>query len=230
MALILSIDTSLEVAAICLADDGHIIGIKKNSRQTDHAAWIQIAIKELFEERGRKPGDLSAIAITAGPGSYTGLRVGMATAKGMCYALGVPLITESTLRLLAQRVKKEIATNGVHEFPVLICPMIDARRMEVFTSLFDLDLNEVMEPAAIVLDKDSFAAEMAKNVVIFCGNGSKKWQNLCFDSKAVFADVFLNVADLAEIAAEKLKKREFSDLAYAEPAYLKNVYTGTPRY
>jgi tRNA threonylcarbamoyladenosine biosynthesis protein TsaB len=229
MALILSIDTSLEEATVCIAEEEHVIVIKKNSRQTDHAAWIQTAIKNMFLESERSLGELSAIAITAGPGSYTGLRVGMATAKGMCYALGLPLITESTLWLLAQRVKKEMATNSVHEHPVLICPMIDARRMEVFTAIFDLDLNVVMNPTALVLNENSFSGELSKNVVIFCGNGSKKWQNLCLYSNAVFADVILNVTDLAEIASKKFKKGEFSDLAYAEPAYLKNVYTGNPK-
>lgn len=229
MALILSIDTSLEEASVCIADEGHVIDIRKNSRQTDHAIWIQTAIKNMFLESGRKLEDLSAIAVAAGPGSYTGLRVGMATAKGMCYALGVPLIMESTLWLLAQRVKKEIATNSVHQYPVLICPMIDARRMEVFTALFDLELNMVMQPTAVVLDEHSFREELSKNVIIFCGSGIKKWQHLCLYTNAVFVEVFLNVTDLAEIASEKFNRGEFSDLAYAEPAYVKNVYTGNPK-
>ena len=133
MALILSIDTALEEASVCIADDNHVLAVKKNNRQADHAAWIQVAIREMLAETETGIGDLSAVAVAAGPGSYTGLRVGMATAKGICFAAGIPLITESTLFLIAQRVKKEIALNSVYSYPVLICPMIDARRMEIFT-------------------------------------------------------------------------------------------------
>jgi tRNA threonylcarbamoyladenosine biosynthesis protein TsaB len=226
MALILSIDTALEEASVCIAEDKHVLAVKKNNRKTDHAAWIQAAIRDMLAETERSIGDLSAVAIAAGPGSYTGLRVGMATAKGICYAAGVPLITESTLLLIAQRVKKEIALHGLYAFPILVCPMIDARRMEVFTCLYDIGLREVMAAGAIVLDENSFAAELQNHVIIFCGNGSKKWQHLCSHNNAVFVDVTQNVADLADAAHEKFNNNDFSDLAYTEPAYLKSVYTG----
>ena len=226
MALILSIDTSLEEAAVCIAEDKHILAVKKNSRQMDHAAWIQTAIKEMFSETDRKINNISAVAVAAGPGSYTGLRVAMATAKGICYAVGVPLITESTLMLIAQRVKKEMPVNSVYTFPVLICPMIDARRMEVFTTLFDTALEEVTPPGAMILDENTFAAELQTHVIVFCGNGSKKWQQLCRDANAIFVEVNQHIDDLAEIALVKFNKNEFSELAYTEPAYLKNVYTG----
>jgi tRNA threonylcarbamoyladenosine biosynthesis protein TsaB len=226
MALILSIDTSLEEASVCIAEHNHVLAVKKNNRQMDHAAWVHVAIGQMLAEAGRKTGDISAIAVASGPGSYTGLRVGMATAKGMCYALGVPLITESTLFLIAQRVKKETPVNSVNTYPVLICPMIDARRMEVFTTLYDTGLNQVLAPGAMILNENSFAAELQNNVIIFCGNANKKWQNLCSHNNAVFMDVRQNVADLAEAAFEKFNKNEFSDLAYTEPAYLKNAYTG----
>lgn len=192
----------------------------------DHAVWIHVAIRELLDETERSLAHISAIAVNAGPGSYTGLRVGMATAKGMCYAMGIPLITEGTLWLIAQRVKKEIALNSVYAYPVLICPMIDARRMEVFTTLYDLELIEKTSPAALSLDSGSFTEQLQDHVIMFCGNGSKKWQNLCIHKNAVFADVSHNVADLAESAARKFENGDFSDLAYTEPAYLKNVYTG----
>ena len=226
MALILSIDTALEEASVCISEDAQVLAVKKNNRQMDHAAWIQLAIRELFAQTERNPGQLSAIAVAAGPGSYTGLRVGMATAKGMCYALEVPLITESTLLLIAQRVKKEINQASVYALPVLICPMIDARRMEVFTALYDFGLNEKMAPGAVVLDETSFGNELKDHVILFCGNGSKKWQHLCIYNNAVFVDVNRNVTDLAESASKKFNIGTFSDLAYTEPTYLKNVYTG----
>ena len=226
MALILSIDTALEDASVCISENAVVLAVKNNSMQIDHAAWIQVAIRELLAETKRSMAHLSAIAVNAGPGSYTGLRVGMATAKGMCYALGIPLITENTLWLIAQRVKKEFTLNSVYSFPVLICPMIDARRMEVFTTIYDLDLNEKTAQAAIVLDPGSFTEQLQDHVIMFCGNGSKKWQNLCIHTNAIFVDVTRNVADLAESAHKKFEIGVFSDLAYTEPAYLKNVYTG----
>jgi len=222
MALILSIDTSLEEASVCISDDNHVLALKKNNRQMDHAAWIQVAIRQMLTDTGRKMGELSAIAVAAGPGSYTGLRVGMATAKGMCYALGIPLIIQSTLFLTAQRVKKDIPVNSLYAYPVPICPMIDARRMEVFTAMYDTSLKEVMPPGAIILNENSFDTELQNHVIIFCGNGYKKWQHLCSHNNAVFVDVTQNVADLADAATAKFNKNEFSDLAYAEPAYLKN--------
>lgn len=226
MALIISIDTALEEASVCISEDASVLAVKKNSSQLDHAAWIQVAIRELLAETVRSLAHLSAIAVNAGPGSYTGLRVGMATAKGMCFALGIPLITDGTLWLIAQRVKKEKALISINTYPVLICPMIDARRMEVFTVLYDLDLNEKTTPGAIMLDKASFTEQLQDHVIIFSGNGIKKWQNLCIHPNAMFVDVTYNVADLAESASKKFENGVFSDLAYAEPAYLKNVYTG----
>ena len=226
MSLILCIDTSLEEAAVCLADGTKVIAVKRNNKQMDHASWIHTAINEMLAEAGKTINQVTAVAVSSGPGSYTGLRVGMATAKGLCYALNIPLITESTLKLTAYRVKKEIPTNGVYAFPVLICPMIDARRMEVFTALYDLDLHEMMEATALILDESSFQSELQSHVILFCGNGSEKWQNLCRHPNAVFVNTTQNVTDIADIAMEKLKKGEFSDLAYTEPAYLKNVYTG----
>lgn len=229
MCLILCIDTSLEEASICVAENGNVLAVSRNSRQVDHAGWIQTAIKTILQESGRSVTDLSAVAVTSGPGSYTGLRVGMSTAKGMCYALNIPLIVESSLLLLAQRVKKEIATDSVYHYPVLICPMIDARRMEVFAGMYDLDLHEVVPPAAFILDEHSFSGVLSDHVILFCGSGIKKWQNLCMSTNAVFVDIFLNVIDLAELALKKFQKGEFADLAYTEPSYLKSVYTGNPK-
>jgi tRNA threonylcarbamoyladenosine biosynthesis protein TsaB len=226
MALILSIDTALEEASVCISNNGLVLAVKSNSRQQDHAAWVHSAINEMMREVEHGEEGLSAVAVVAGPGSYTGLRVGMATAKGLCYALNIPLITESTLLLTAQRVKKEMALNSVYAYPVLICPMIDARRMEVFTAVYDLDLNEKLSPTAVILEHHSFEKELERNVILFCGNGIKKWQNLCMHSNAVFADVTQKVTDLAETAAKKYRKGEFSDLAYSEPAYIKSFYTG----
>ncbi len=224
MALILCIDTSMESGGICLGENGITINKKFNNIQHDHATWIHTAIKELFKESSKNINELSAIAVTAGPGSYTGLRVGMATAKGLCYSLNIPLITESTLKLIAFAVKKNL--KSVYSLPILLCPMIDARRMEVFTAMYNIDLEEVFEPSAIILEQNSFSEQLNQNIVVFCGNGSTKWQYICNRPNAEFSNVNYDIADLLFFAEEKYDNLNFSQLAYTEPAYLKNVYTG----
>jgi tRNA threonylcarbamoyladenosine biosynthesis protein TsaB len=224
MSLILCIDTSMENAGICLGENGHVINKKYNTVQQDHATWIHTAIKEIIDESSKNIGELSSIAVTEGPGSYTGLRVGMATAKGLCYSLNIPLITESTLTLIAFANKNNL--KSVYPLPVLLCPMIDARRMEVFTTMYNIDLGEVFPPSAIILEEDSFSTQLNNNNIVFCGNGSAKWQYICNHPNAEFCNVNYDITDLLVLAEKKFNNHNFSQLAYAEPAYLKNVYTG----
>jgi len=165
MALILSIDTSTEKAGISLSRNGSILAILSNSAQKEHASWLHVAVKEMMEHAGYHMKDLDAIAISAGPGSYTGLRVSMAAAKGFCFALKIPLITENTLRIMAYAASQQRDPVST----ALICPMIDARRMEVFTAVYTSDLNEVMMPQALVLDKNSFENLFSSHSIIFLG-------------------------------------------------------------
>lgn len=224
--MILSIDTATEQGGICLAEGDRVLGVQNNGRQMDHAAWIHTAIKNLLNTTGRSMEQLKAVSVTEGPGSYTGLRVGMATAKGLCYSLGIPLIVESTLRVMAYRLSKEFfRENASNEAPVLLCPMIDARRMEVFTAMYNSGLQEIVPAGAMILDENAFGPQLDKNVVVFCGNGATKWQAICRHMNAVFSQVSIQVTDLAVLAAEKYSLGEFADLAYSEPAYLKNFYT-----
>ncbi len=174
MALLLNIDTATENASICLSKDGNALRTMVNNQQRDHAAWIQPAIEQLLKEMQNTVKDLQGIAVTAGPGSYTGLRVGLATAKGLCFALNIPLITENTLRVMAYAATQQSFPNGdVYSIkaglknPTILCPMIDARRMEVFTALYDLQLNIVEKPAALILEPDSFNKELENNSILF---------------------------------------------------------------
>src|SRR6266513_982784 len=131
MSLLLNIDTAIETASICLSKDGNVLHLSINENQKDHAAWLTVAIQEMMQNSGYQLNQLNAIAVTIGPGSYTGLRVGLSTAKGLCYVLKIPLLTIGTLEMMAFAAKQN---------PVdLLCPMIDARRMEVFTAVYDKD-------------------------------------------------------------------------------------------
>jgi len=226
MTLILCIDTSLEQASIVLSEDGQVVAGKTNKRQVDHASWIHTAIHQLLAENGHSLRNLQAIAVVAGPGSYTGLRVGMSTAKGLCFALDLPLITLNTLELMATAQSE---TNWqTDDRPTLICPMIDARRMEVFAAIYDPDGNIVEPPAAIVLDEHSYEKYLSSHKLIFAGNGTEKWRKICAHNNAVYSDLNVEMVHIARMAQGEFNSRRFADLAYAEPSYIKNAYVVPP--
>ena len=224
MALILNIDTAVDTASICLSKDGEVLSIAKNRRkasfgesQKDDAAWLHITIKEIFEKNNVELRSVDAIAVAGGPGSYTGLRIGMATAKGICYALNKPLISLNTLLVMANAAKKENAD--------LLCPMIDARRMEVFTAIYTKELQIVKEPAAITLNENSFDEYLSDNSICFFGNGSYKFNTIKKHEKAIFSDLKSDASSMSPLSEKKFTEKEFADLAYAEPLYLKEFYT-----
>ena len=217
MAIILNIDSSTDSASVCLAKDEQVLVMKKNNRQRDHASWLHPAIKDTMQEAATQLSDISAIAVTIGPGSYTGLRVGLAAAKGICYALEKPLLTVNTLLVMANAVKGELAD--------LFCPMIDARRMEVFTAIYAKDLELVKAPAAMIIDEASFAAELASKTICFSGNGSEKFKKVIKNGNALFTDSSFDVSHMVLLSNAFFLKKQFSDLAYIEPLYLKEFYT-----
>lgn len=221
MSLILNIDTATGKASISLAFEGKIIAALVNEQSMDHAAWIHTAIKELItiNNHAYTLKDLNAVANVSGPGSYTGLRVGMSTAKGLCYALNIPLISLNTLKVMAH------ATNYYISSSQLLCPMLDARRMEVFSALYDYQLNELIPPCPVILEKDSFSEWLNKNEIVFFGNGSNKWKALVQHDNAIFKDRFYAPSDIASMSYTAFQQAAFSDLAYAEPFYLKDFYT-----
>lgn len=217
MALILNIDTAVEAASVCLAKNGQVVSIAANEKLKDHAKWLHPAIKEIFEKTGMKIQQLDAVAVTEGPGSYTGLRIGMAAAKGICYALNKPLITLNTLQAMANAAKRH-ATG-------ILCPMIDARRMEVFTALYSPELEMIKQPAAILLNEKSFEEELEKNIIFFFGNGSNKFREITKNPNAVFGNVIMDASSMADLAEKKFSQGVFANLAYSEPLYLKEFYT-----
>ncbi|HEU4903507.1 MAG TPA: tRNA (adenosine(37)-N6)-threonylcarbamoyltransferase complex dimerization subunit type 1 TsaB [Flavisolibacter sp.] len=217
MSLILNIDTAVQSASVCLADGENILATAVNPSEKESASWLHPAVQNLLQENNLQPGDLDAIAVSAGPGSYTGLRVGMAAAKGLCYALAIPLISINTLQMMAAAVKEPPAD--------LLCPMIDARRMEVFTALFDTSLNEVSPSTNLILDKNAFGAQLQQNTILFFGNGSKKAADLINHPNALFVDQTANAAAMVLLAARKFRNGQFADLAYSEPFYGKDFHS-----
>ncbi len=218
MALILNIDTALNTASICMAKNGIPVSILKNEQKTEHASWIHTAIKEMLRLKNVPIASLDAIAVTIGPGSYTGLRVGLATAKGFCFAISKPLITCGTLYNMAMAVKESVTD--------LLVPMIDARRMEIFTAVYrTIDLKEIEKPKPLILGEDSFSELLKRNSITFVGNGSKKFQPLCKNNNAVFLEIEADASTMAMNSELLFNNKEFADLAYSEPLYLKDFHT-----
>ena len=220
MALILSIDAATEKASVCLSDDEKIIGYCENEYQKEHASFIHKAIKKLLSNTNITLQNIDAFAVTSGPGSYTGIRVAMAAAKGFCFVLSKPLITVNTLTVMALAAKK-INPNQQN---VLFCPMIDARRMEVFTALFDNNINMIIKPKAIVLSELFLKDEINENKVIFFGNGSSKFQPMMTHANASFLDVVFDAKNLAELSLIEYANSCFSNIIYSEPNYFKDFF------
>ncbi|MDZ4806984.1 MAG: tRNA (adenosine(37)-N6)-threonylcarbamoyltransferase complex dimerization subunit type 1 TsaB [Bacteroidota bacterium] len=216
MSFILNIDTALDTASVCLAKDEEILALAINENQKKQSGWLHQVINELLKKNNLRPNQLDAVAVSIGPGSYTGLRVGLSAAKGLCYALNIPLIAVSTLKMIAFAAKDEADS--------LICPMIDARRMEVFTAVYDKELQEKMPAHALVIDEKSFA-DMLTSSILFCGNGSKKLQSLISNTNASFSDNVSNASHLSPLSQNCFLKKEFADLAYTEPLYIKEFYS-----
>ncbi|MHA4843270.1 tRNA (adenosine(37)-N6)-threonylcarbamoyltransferase complex dimerization subunit type 1 TsaB [Flavitalea antarctica] len=230
MALILNIDTSTEIAYVSIGQAGIELGKLLNRDQKDHASWIHEGIRQLFQQFSLEPGQLEAIAVTAGPGSYTGIRVGMATAKGLAYALSVPLITENTLRAMAWS-QLNVETNKLEineeasSRPQFYAPMIDARRDEVFTGVYDTDLNEVVTPLALKLDEEAYSDQLQTGDVCFFGSGSVKWKGRIGHKNAHFLKWDYEYFNLVYLTYQSFLNNAFADLAYVPPYYLKEVYT-----
>ena len=181
----------------------------QNPKAHDSASWLHPAIRDLMKQAEIDYKDLAAVGVSCGPGSYTGLRVGMATAKGICYAAGVPLITVNTLEMMAE--------GAGHLETGLICPMIDARRMEVFAQVYDRTGAKYLEQENHILNENSFADLLKSSTIGFFGNGSVKFKNLMHHSNAAFFEIDVSAESLSRPVIEAFRRKEFADLAYAEP-------------
>jgi tRNA threonylcarbamoyladenosine biosynthesis protein TsaB len=216
MALILNIDTSIENASVCIAEDDKPIAVANREGRQDHAAWLHVAIQDLLNQNKIATGTLAAVAVSIGPGSYTGLRLGLSTAKGLCYALGIPLLTISSLKMVAY-------ASSAYDTE-LICPLIDARRMEVFTAVYDRKYKALLKPQALVIDSNSFSGLLSQHTITFCGNAIQKLQSLITHPHALFSRADSNATHLAYFAFQDFLHKNFADLAYVEPEYLKEFY------
>ena len=218
--MLLCIETSGKNCSVALFEGLQLVSIREvHTEQFSHSENLHVFIEQVLKESNLQPKAIKAIAISAGPGSYTGLRIGVATAKGLCYGWDIPLIALPTLRILAEQVTYEFTDIEY------IIPMIDARRMEVFTSVYSHDFSPILGERAEILTESTFDTYLNKGKTIFLGDGITKFQAICKHKNAYFWESkFPSAKQMGRLALEKYQAQAFEDIAYFEPFYLKEVY------
>ena len=233
MALILNLDTSTHICSVALALDGELLDLKESQEDKSHASLLAVFIKDILEENDKAIADLDAIAVSKGPGSYTGLRIGVSTAKGLAFASGIPLISVDTLLSLSTGVFRDnhiLSTRAPSKEAFCLCPMIDARRMEVYTAVF-LPSGDMIEPvAAKIIEKDSFKDILDQYQMIFFGNGAEKCRALIQHPNATFLEgIETSAKYMVSLAESSWQLKRFEDVAYFEPYYLKDFVATIPK-
>ncbi len=226
---ILNIESATAICSVAISESGELRHQVQTEAPYQHTSKITLLIEACTKASGIALEDLDAIAVSMGPGSYTALRVGLSTAKGICFALQKPMIGVSTLKALAEGVRKTLvpADDLVN---ILICPMIDARRMEVYTSLYDVDLRAQGPDEAKIIDENSYQTffELGKKI-IFTGDGSEKCESVIHNTHAVFHNGLASASNMVPLAEDAFTRNDFLDVAYAEPFYLKPPNITTPK-
>lgn len=224
MCTLLTIETSTPVCSCALSRDGEILMNKENHEGRSHASLVGLFVHEIMEYAREQHFLPDAIAVSSGPGSYTGLRIGVSEAKGLSYGLDIPLIAIPTARIMASMM------SGEADEDILLCPMIDARRMEVYATFFDRSLNPVRETSADIVDGSSYSDLLERHRIIFFGNGAEKCRPVITHPNAIFIDDIHPLASgMIPLAEKAFTEKAFVDVAYFEPFYLKEFVATTPR-
>lgn len=224
MALILILETSTEICSVALIRDNQLIDVIESDEGQNHARLVTVFAEKLLERNNVVAQNLDAVAVSKGPGSYTGLRIGVSTAKGICFAAKIPLIAVGTLESMANHISHHRAQYSVPENEdVLFCPMIDARRMEVYSMLLDKD-GAILKPiTAEIIDESFLAEELAGKKIVFFGNGSEKCRKVIGSPNAVFIpEIKASSQYMCNLVWQAYNKKQFEDVAYFEPFYLKD--------
>lgn len=223
MSLILCIETGTDICSVGLARDGELVSLRESDEGRDHAKNVAVFVDELLRENGVAAEELSAVAVGMGPGSYTGLRIGVSFAKGLCYGLQIPLVAVGSLDSMVQ-VAREDYEAGIIDVErwedAVLCPMVDARRMEVYTQMFDAKGKSLNEVKAEIVTEDSFADWRSERPFVIFGNGAAKCQEVLSD--AILINVTPSARGLAALAHQRFEAGQTEDIAYFEPFYLKD--------
>ncbi|MBA2613711.1 MAG: tRNA (adenosine(37)-N6)-threonylcarbamoyltransferase complex dimerization subunit type 1 TsaB [Bacteroidetes bacterium] len=218
MAFILNIETSTTVCSVSISQNGELLSCKEINNGYTHAENLHVFIKEVLHEVSLDISKLNAVAISKGPGSYTGLRIGVSAAKGLAYGLNIPLIALDTLQVMTNSALVKEAKGEAY------CPMIDARRMEVYTAVYDNTLKQLKKTEALIVDENSIKHFSSFNKICFFGDGMQKCQEVLGQLKnAEFIDnIFPSAKNMCDLSYKKYKEEKFEDVAYLEPFYLKD--------
>ena len=215
MERIILIETSTALCSVAMAEDGAVTAYKESSAPKAHASLTAVFIDEILKEKGLTMSDCNAVCVTMGPGSYTGLRVGVSTAKGLCFGSGLPLIAVGTLDTLVAQASGQMGNARY------IIPMVDARRMEVYTAIFSPERKQITETAPMIIDENSFAEQLAEGEVLFIGDGAGKCADVIKHPNAKFIQCNPQASAMLSPAMAAYKEKRFEDVAYFEPFYLK---------
>jgi tRNA threonylcarbamoyladenosine biosynthesis protein TsaB len=226
--MFLALETATAICSVALIDSGKVIAIREINEGFKHSEKLTVFTSEVVKEAGINLSDLKAVAVSAGPGSYTGLRIGVSVAKGLCYSLDIPLISISTLELMASGALSKIKNP---DSDIFYCPMIDARRMEVYISLYDSNLTSVISPTAIVVDEEFLFDFRNNKKIYFFGDGAEKCKDVLKTAgNFIFQpDIFPSAKFMSEIAEKKFMEKQFEDIALFEPFYLKEFQPGVKK-
>lgn len=225
MAVILHIETATTVCSVALSKDGVLLSLKEQNGDYSHAENLTVFIEDVLKQVKINISEIDAIAVSKGPGSYTGLRIGVSTAKGLCYSLDKPLIAVDTLQYMAMAVLNQFNIETPEAFYV---PMLDARRMEVYSAIFSAGGKRIRETQAEIIDENSFHSLLKEHPVVFFGDGALKCKSvLSYTSNAMFLpDIVPSAKDMIALSEKAFSEKQFEDVAYFEPYYLKDFVAG----
>jgi tRNA threonylcarbamoyladenosine biosynthesis protein TsaB len=231
---ILNIETSTSVCSASVTSGNEIIALRESMTDRSHASSLTMIIDEVLNEWGKGFDHLSAVAVSRGPGSYTGLRIGVSVAKGICYASDLPLIAVDTMQIMTAKVLdeviKKLEANETEPGNMLLCPMIDARRMEVYTAIYDTEGRKIKDVSAEIIDGNSFSEMMERYRILFFGDGAEKCRQMLSHANAKFIPgIYPSARQMATLSHESLSGKLFADTAYFEPFYLKDFLATTPK-
>jgi tRNA threonylcarbamoyladenosine biosynthesis protein TsaB len=229
LSIILHIESSTLTCSVAISNNGQLLALKESHDPSyTHSEKLIVHADEAIRSAALRPSELSAICVSKGPGSYTGLRIGVSAAKGLCYGLGIPLLSVGSLESMAHWANEnlKVKLTGVS----FLCPMIDARRMEVYTQLLDASLSPIKGVSAEIIDEQSFSAELDRGKVVFFGDGAQKCKETIQHPNAVFLDGFNpSACGMIALAEAKFAAGQLEDVAYFEPFYLKDFVAGMPK-
>ncbi|WP_163710090.1 tRNA (adenosine(37)-N6)-threonylcarbamoyltransferase complex dimerization subunit type 1 TsaB [Mangrovibacterium lignilyticum] len=231
MAYILQLESSTSICSVALAKDGKLIDLLESNEGQNHARLLSVFVQDILQRNKINSNQLSAVAVSEGPGSYTGLRIGVSLAKGICYANQIPLIPVSPLQAMAEQVITKQTELGIDSLEnTILVPMIDARRMEVYTATYDANNQPVKTVSAEIIDEQAFLSDLDSQKLLFFGNGADKCSQIISHPNATFIpNIFTSAQFMCKLAWKAFQNEQFADLAYFEPFYLKDFIAGKPR-